>query len=254
MPRIHLRRDLACNHRLNTPTPLPPAPSSPGRPALWTLIGLTLASCTIVAALVLQLSYDDGEAKLIVARWVPQPVSAPTLPPENLPSAAQPAPSTFQVAAAEPRQRRQHHRKQHRRKQPSWLRPHRKAPRRQHSSASRSHAVAANDRARSPESGAKHRTAQGEPAANSQRQFKGHCGAQGEPGRDETRAREGFRAEPAQSVTAFDTHPRRRPCASASGRLSGHTRERGLDTKGSGCTTIGSPRCAHHRNPILQQH
>src|SRR3979411_1973540 len=48
------------------PGPQPP----PRRPALRTLIGLTLASCTIVAALVLQLSYD-GEAKLVVARWAP---------------------------------------------------------------------------------------------------------------------------------------------------------------------------------------
>ena len=50
--------------------------------------------------LVLQSSYGDGP-KLIVARWAPQPVSTPTLPPENLPSSAQPAPSTVQVAAAE---------------------------------------------------------------------------------------------------------------------------------------------------------
>ena len=69
-------------------------------------------------------------------------------------------------------------------------------------SASRSNAIAANDRARSRKSGANHRTAQGEPAASRQRQFKSHCGAQGDPGRDETRAREGFRAEPAQDGTA----------------------------------------------------
>ena len=68
-------------------------------------------------------------------------------------------------------------------------------------STSRSDAVAANDGARSRESGAKHRTAQGEPAANRQRQFKSHWGAQGDPGRDETRAREGFRAKPAQDIT-----------------------------------------------------
>ena len=59
--------------------------------------------------------------------------------------------------------------------------------------------------ARSRESGANHRTAQGEPATNGQRQFKSHRGAQGEPGRDKTRAREGFRAEPAQDVTASVT-------------------------------------------------
>ena len=72
-------------------------------------------------------------------------------------------------------------------------------------SASRSNAVAANDRARSRESGANHRTAQGEPAASRQREFKSHWGAQGDPGRDETRAREGFRAEPAQDGTASVT-------------------------------------------------
>ena len=70
--------------------------------------------------------------------------------------------------------------------------------------ACRSDTVAANDGSRSRECGAKHRTAQGEPATNSQRQFKSHWGAQGEPGRDKTRAREGFRAEPAQDVTASD--------------------------------------------------
>ena len=46
--------------------------------------------------------------------------------------------------------------------------------------------VAANDGARPRESGAKPRAAQGEPAANRQRQFKSHRGAQGEPGRDES--------------------------------------------------------------------
>jgi len=71
-------------------------------------------------------------------------------------------------------------------------------------SASRSHTVAANDGARPRESGAKHRTAQGEPAANSQRQFKSHRGAQGEPGRDKTRAREGYRARRAQDLTGSD--------------------------------------------------
>ena len=79
------------------PGPQPP----PGRPALRVLIGLTLASCTIIAALVLQSSYG-GEAKLVVARWAPQLVSTPPLPPENLPSPAQPSPSAAEVAAAEP--------------------------------------------------------------------------------------------------------------------------------------------------------
>jgi len=77
-------------------------PPSGGRPALLTLVGLSLAACiTVVALLVLLLSYGDGPT-LIVARWAPQPVSAPSLSPENLPSPAQSAPSTVQVAAAEP--------------------------------------------------------------------------------------------------------------------------------------------------------
>jgi hypothetical protein len=74
-----------------------PQPPPRGRPALPTLVGLSLAASIIVAALLaLLLSYGDGPT-LIVARWAPQPVSTP----ENPPSPAQAAPSTFQVAAAE---------------------------------------------------------------------------------------------------------------------------------------------------------
>jgi uncharacterized membrane protein YccC len=76
------------------PGPQPP----PGRPARRTLVSLLLAACIVVAALALQLSYGGG-TKLIVARWAPQLVSTPSLPPENLPFPAQPAP--VQVAAAE---------------------------------------------------------------------------------------------------------------------------------------------------------
>ena len=72
--------------------------SPPGRPALRTLVGLLLAACIVVAALVLQSSYGAG-TKLAVARWAPQLVS--TLPPENPPLPVQPALSTVQVAAAE---------------------------------------------------------------------------------------------------------------------------------------------------------
>lgn len=84
------------------PGPHRPGPqSTPRRPALLTLVGLSLAACiTVAALLVLLLSYGDGPT-LVVARWAPQPVSTPSLPPENLPSPAQAAPSTFQVAAAE---------------------------------------------------------------------------------------------------------------------------------------------------------
>ena len=75
-------------------------PPSAGRPALRALVGLTLAACIVVAALVLQSSYGGG-AKLVVARWAPQLVSTPSLLPENALLPAQPAPSIVQVAAAE---------------------------------------------------------------------------------------------------------------------------------------------------------
>jgi hypothetical protein len=74
--------------------------SLPKRPALRALVGLPLAACIVVAALVLQSSYGGG-AKLVVARWAPQLVSTPSLPPENATLPAQPALSIVQVAAAE---------------------------------------------------------------------------------------------------------------------------------------------------------
>ena len=78
-----------------------PGPQSrPGRPALRALVGLSLAACIVAGALVLQSSYGGG-AKLVVAFWAPQPVSTPSLPPENASLLAQPAPSVIQVAAAE---------------------------------------------------------------------------------------------------------------------------------------------------------
>lgn len=84
------------------PSPAGPGPQSrPGRPALRALVGLSLAAGIVVAALVLQSSYGGG-AKLAVARWAPQFVSTPSLPPENPPLPAQPAPSIVNVAAAEP--------------------------------------------------------------------------------------------------------------------------------------------------------
>jgi hypothetical protein len=80
--------------------PGPDPQSPPRRPVLRALVGLPLAACIVVAALVLQSSYG-GEAKLIVARWAPQLVSTPSLPPEKLPLLAQPVPSIGQVTAAE---------------------------------------------------------------------------------------------------------------------------------------------------------
>ena len=82
------------------PSAGPDPQSPPRRQALRALVGLPLAACIVVAALVLQSSYG-GEAKLVVARWVPQLVSTPSLPPENAPVPAQPAPSIVQAAAAE---------------------------------------------------------------------------------------------------------------------------------------------------------
>jgi hypothetical protein len=72
----------------------------PRRPALGAVVGLPLAACIVAAALVLQPSFG-GWAKLVVARWAPQLVSTPSLPAENAPLPAQPAPSIVQVAAAE---------------------------------------------------------------------------------------------------------------------------------------------------------
>jgi hypothetical protein len=89
----------------------PPGPQSrPKKSALRGLVGLLLAACIVTAALVLQSSYGR-EAKRVAARWAPQLVSTPSLPPsdaspvrhaaENAPPPAQSAPSVVQVAAAE---------------------------------------------------------------------------------------------------------------------------------------------------------
>jgi septal ring factor EnvC (AmiA/AmiB activator) len=74
--------------------------SAPRRPVLRALVGLPLAACIVVAALVLQSSYGGG-AKVGGAGWAPQLVSTPSSPPENAPLPAQPAPTIVQVAAAE---------------------------------------------------------------------------------------------------------------------------------------------------------
>jgi hypothetical protein len=90
-----LERDAA-----RPPSAGPGPQSRPRRPGLRALVGLLLAVCIVVAALVLQSSYGGG-AKLLVALWLPQLASTPSLPPENPPFPAQPAPSVVQVAAAE---------------------------------------------------------------------------------------------------------------------------------------------------------
>ena len=61
-------------------------------------IGLLLAACLVVAALVSQLSRDG--VTLIGARWTPQRVLTLFSPPTNPPSSAQPGPS-FELTTAE---------------------------------------------------------------------------------------------------------------------------------------------------------
>ena len=74
---------------------------SRGRPMLRGLIGLLLAACIFVAALVSRSSYGDA-AKPIIARLAPQLILTSSLPLEKLGLAVQPSPSAVEVAAAEP--------------------------------------------------------------------------------------------------------------------------------------------------------
>ena len=81
---------------------------------------------SIVAALVLQLSYDGGPSRLL-ARWAPQLAPRHPLPPDNPPVSRDRPPPVC------PRRKSARRRRvcNHRRKQQFWLRPHRKTPRRQ---------------------------------------------------------------------------------------------------------------------------
>jgi hypothetical protein len=72
-----------------------------GGPTRRGFIGLLLAVCIFVGAFVSQSSYGDA-ARLIVARWAPQPILTSSLPTEKPGLPAQPIPSTVQVAAATP--------------------------------------------------------------------------------------------------------------------------------------------------------
>jgi len=82
------------------PSAEPGPQSPPGKPSIRALVGLPLAACILVAALVLQSSYNGG-AKLVVASPSPQLVSTPSLPPENPPLSVQHPPSIVQAAAAQ---------------------------------------------------------------------------------------------------------------------------------------------------------
>ena len=87
MPGAHVRLALAGNQ-------------SPGGRPLGALFGLALASCFIVAALVWQWSLG-GAAGPVAEPSSPTLALATSLPPENPPLPAEPAPPAVQLAAAE---------------------------------------------------------------------------------------------------------------------------------------------------------
>ena len=183
------------------PSDGPRPQSPPGRPQRRALVGLLLAACIVVAALALQSSYGAG-GKLAVARWAPQLVATPSLPPENPPVPAQPAPSPVQVAAAEAAPPQAMPIAQTVAQTAPPAAPQGAAPAAAAALPDASQLRRKNGNDLANVERAHLATTQGEPTTNSQqRQFKSHCGAQGEPGRNKTRAREGFRAEPAQDVT-----------------------------------------------------
>jgi hypothetical protein len=176
---------------------------------------LSLAACiTVVALLVLLLSYGDGPTP-IVARWEPQPASTPVVA-ENPPSPAQPAPSTFKWPRRSQRQRKQHHRQHN-------LGSGRTARRRAGSTA------ALPDQTQLLQTIARdlanlERTIE-QLKANQQQMASDNSKAIGElkASQEEMKrvAREGFRAEPAQGRHRLPRSRRRRSrraCASPSGR------------------------------------
>jgi hypothetical protein len=71
------------------------------RPAVRGIVGLLLAACIGVAAIVWQSSYGDA-AKQVMARWAPQLVLTSSLPPEKPALPVQPAPPERQATAASP--------------------------------------------------------------------------------------------------------------------------------------------------------
>ena len=87
--------------RRNTVRPAVRGNRSPlGGRAIRGFIGLLLAACIGVAAIVLQSSYGDA-AKPIIARWVPQFVPTSSQPLENPGLSAQPISPTARVVAAQ---------------------------------------------------------------------------------------------------------------------------------------------------------
>ena len=204
--------------------------SPPRRPTFRVL--LLLAACIVVAALVLQSSFSGGP-RVIVARWAPQVVSTPSLPPENPPLPAPPAPSIVQVAAAEAA--------------PPQATP---AAQTVPPDAAPPATAALPDHTQLLQTMARD-------LANMERSIEQLKANQQQIASDYSRAIAELKAsqEEIKRVLAKvseppKTSPRRRrlrhrrpqPCASLSGQFSRRKRERGLDSEGSGCTTtiIGS--------------
>jgi cytoskeletal protein RodZ len=79
------------------PSGVPHRAQSRDRPVLRGFVGLLLAACIFAAAFIWQSSYSDA-AKATIAKWAPELVSGSL---EKPGLAAQPIPSTVQVAAAE---------------------------------------------------------------------------------------------------------------------------------------------------------
>ncbi|MBV9529939.1 MAG: hypothetical protein JO283_02390 [Bradyrhizobium sp.] len=70
-------------------------------PAMRGVIGFVLAACSVAAAVAWESSYGQA-ARLVLAQWAPQLVSAPSTPAENPERAAQGSPAADQVAVADP--------------------------------------------------------------------------------------------------------------------------------------------------------
>ena len=240
MPRIHLRPDLARNHR---PRTLPPARNrqpaastagkagapDPRRPAPG---GVHHCRCPGFAVILWRRGQADCRPLGAAARF-----NANIAAGKSAVSRAARAiyRSSGRGGGSQQRQRKQHHRKQH-----SWLRPHRKTPRRQHpqrlpikrSCCKRSRAIS---RIWSETSNSSRRTSSKSPATI-QRPSAELKASQEEMKRALAKVSEPSPPKTAQPASPPPTQPRR-PCASPSGRLSGRRRERGLDSEGSGSTT-----------------
>lgn len=76
-------------------------PSAPGKLTRYARVGLVLAACVIVVALILQWSHGGG-AKVIVALWSPQPVPPLAARTESPPSAALPLHTVATAEAVPP--------------------------------------------------------------------------------------------------------------------------------------------------------